>query len=668
MSNCKIHNVRFYKPKAKAIYCMSFNKKTQKLALSRYVYYAINKIEQYHYSNLQFCVFFFRSDASIEIWNLKDSPVMEKYLPSSIKNFSIEGLAWSGHRLFTVGLHALLCEYDLKQLSIKSQTSVTGQTAFCLDVNRQETRIAVGTEQGYLNIFSIVEDELVFEKFLDKQEGRILCLKYDHTGEFIASGSMDTIRVWNVKTGHAIHKMTTGRSAANKATIVWCIAVTKNMTIITGDSRGKLSFWDGTVGAQTESYQSHKADVLTLCLTDDDNEVHCAGIDANIITYRNIAVRGDLHKWVKSVQRKVHDHDVRALVMNKKYLYSGGVDGYLACSYYPPKTLLKYPPVSSHPNNCAEIASKARYILLKYPKSVELWSMGEEAEQEKKVKFGAMLPIKKKPVKLLVLQRQVKTDIGVKREGILSSTINSTGKYIAFSTMSALRLFRFDYMNNKPTLTQCELPFDNPCINMMFSPEGNQLIVAPQEGGLEVLNILNNQATRAQTIPTDKCKWNSLSCQQFLFFTYFSDIHDTITFLRFSPCGQYLIATDPESNIAVWKRTSSNYKPWEFYFKLPRHSCSPTAISVQANSMNLLIAYADHKVSKNIIKAFTSEILNYFYFRYPSLTWRLVNLPNFRPKYRTKIINCLRKTLQFVTFYIAHQMTQFCYMMIVIFK
>lgn len=41
----------------------------------------------------------------------------------------------------------------------------------------------------------------MFSKFLDKQEGRILCLKYDSTGNFIASGSMDTVRVWDVTTG-----------------------------------------------------------------------------------------------------------------------------------------------------------------------------------------------------------------------------------------------------------------------------------------------------------------------------------------------------------------------------------------------------------------------------------------------------------------------------------
>lgn len=89
----------------------------------------------------------------------------------------------------------------MRTVTKKQLLSVTGEAAYCLDIHEELNQIAVGTEQGYLNIFKIMPDEVVFNKFLDKQEGRILCLKYDPTGAFIASGSMDAIRVWNVATG-----------------------------------------------------------------------------------------------------------------------------------------------------------------------------------------------------------------------------------------------------------------------------------------------------------------------------------------------------------------------------------------------------------------------------------------------------------------------------------
>jgi len=67
--------------------------------------------------------------------------------------------------------------------------------------------------------------------------GRILSLAWDDTGNSIVTGSIDAIRVWNVNTGHAVHKMTTGRTNKNKETIVWCLAITSDFTIISGDSR-----------------------------------------------------------------------------------------------------------------------------------------------------------------------------------------------------------------------------------------------------------------------------------------------------------------------------------------------------------------------------------------------------------------------------------------------
>lgn len=73
--------------------------------------------------------------------------------------------------------------------------------------------------------------------------GRILCLTWDSSGNHIVTGSIDTVRIWNVNTGHAIHKMTTGRAISNRETIVWCLAVTDDFTIISGDSRFAITVY-----------------------------------------------------------------------------------------------------------------------------------------------------------------------------------------------------------------------------------------------------------------------------------------------------------------------------------------------------------------------------------------------------------------------------------------
>lgn len=78
----------------------------------------------------------------------------------------------------------------------------------------------------------------------------------------------------------------------NKPTIVWCLEITDDFTVITGDSRGKLTLWDGNVGSQVESYQSHKADILAISLADDENSLYCAGVDPTIVNYQKINIKG----------------------------------------------------------------------------------------------------------------------------------------------------------------------------------------------------------------------------------------------------------------------------------------------------------------------------------------------------------------------------------------
>lgn len=145
-------------------------------------------------------MFICRNDASIEIWNITGAAFIEKLIPHDITNNSIEGLAWCHERLLSVSLEGFLVEYNLLALRYNRKYSVTGQSAYCIDVNNTNTQVSIGTEQGYLNVFSVGE-EILFDKFLDKQEGKIICIKYHPNGEFIVSGSLDFIRIWNITTG-----------------------------------------------------------------------------------------------------------------------------------------------------------------------------------------------------------------------------------------------------------------------------------------------------------------------------------------------------------------------------------------------------------------------------------------------------------------------------------
>ena len=87
-------------------------------------------------------------------------------------------------------------------------------------------------------LFEICEEGLMYYKVFDKQEGnvffsfccenfsnfllfffqlgRILSLAWHSSGDFIVTGSSDAIRVWNVQTGHAVNRMSPGRSERKK--------------------------------------------------------------------------------------------------------------------------------------------------------------------------------------------------------------------------------------------------------------------------------------------------------------------------------------------------------------------------------------------------------------------------------------------------------------------
>lgn len=110
-----------------------------------------------------------------------------KFIPS-IENGSVEAVCWVKERLLSTGLSGVLVEWDLDKLVIKNTTMLTGHAAWCLDVSPDNVLIAAGTEQGYVNLFNVECEGTVYEKLFDKQEGRILCCKFDSTGKLLATG------------------------------------------------------------------------------------------------------------------------------------------------------------------------------------------------------------------------------------------------------------------------------------------------------------------------------------------------------------------------------------------------------------------------------------------------------------------------------------------------
>ncbi|XP_061715141.1 U3 small nucleolar RNA-associated protein 4 homolog [Cydia pomonella] len=582
----QVHRIRFYKPKPEPISCVSFNKTKKLLALARV-------------------------DASIELWDLKFTPYLVKFIPG-VENGSIEALCWVENRLLSTGLVGSLVEWDLEKLVVKNSVLLTGYAAWCLDLNAANTMVAVGTEQGYINLFNVEHGDIVYAKLFDKQEGRIMCCKFDKTGNFLITGSLNSIRVWNTETGHAITKISVSGSQRTNDVIIWSLAVLSENIIASGDSLGRLTFWDSALGDQIESYQTHKADILAIAVSENEEQIYCSGVDPMIMSYQKVEKNcgGEALQWMKNVQRNIHMHDVRALVMNEDTLISVGNDGYLSLSRFPPKWVKRVPPMIPGPRS--SLALQKKLLLLRYSKHLEVWRLGSPAvdqqgqlvfshnnKQETVVTNGETklevdsteainkaiqlensnrrtLRIGQNPVKLVAIHAK-------KKKTIRCCEISPSGEIIVYGTDSDIRMLKLESDDDESSTSLTKLVITGvtlPCNRIVFT-EDSRSMVMHGEGALQVLQVDPDAgATVIQTIMTNKhLKSGSI-------------LHLLIS--KKTPSKRvYLVAADTEGAIAMWSHTGQK---WEHYATLPTYNCVPSAIAFDTDKESLVITYVDQKL------------------------------------------------------------------------
>lgn len=123
--------------------------------------------------------------------------------------------------------------------------------------------------------------------------------------------------VWNVGTGHIQTRLSVLKNRSEH-TIVWAVAVLGDGTLVTGDSTGRVTFFDARsrVPIPGATFQCHTsgADVLALCVGPDGRAVYSAGVDQKVAEYTHIA-----QQWVHTGTRRLHAHDIRALAVDPPF-------------------------------------------------------------------------------------------------------------------------------------------------------------------------------------------------------------------------------------------------------------------------------------------------------------------------------------------------------------
>lgn len=433
MTDIRLHRVRFYLGDFYSINCIAYNEKNQKVALLR------RRLRKHRPSQSEV-------ESLIEIWNMQHkAPFLEQTIFDDSDNLSLlESLCWSkSGRLFSCGLNAYLNEYDLANNKIKQSYDVNSSPAWCLAIDKADELLAVGTEDGYICVFKLYDNFVEYDKVLDKTDNRILCLDWQRHAEsgnlLLFAGSIDYIKIWAYKSGKCIDSIKVG----NTRVVVWTLKVLSDQTIVSGDSNGTISFWNGKMATLNVSFNTEtKADILSLCVDNKENRVFAACVDSRITQYSRDVTRPT--NWIKGVIRRPHTHDVRALCFaGPTRLLSGGVD-----SLFMQTHLVKSGPrpLDSYASYLPNIANKISVVVtpegsfvgLQFRKYIQIWKLGcaEEGVGDNS------MPNSTNITQLSIIDNARKMLEVTSRKMLISFAMNRT--WLVYANYANLKIFHWD--------------------------------------------------------------------------------------------------------------------------------------------------------------------------------------------------------------------------------
>lgn len=133
-----------------------------------------------------------------------------------------------------------------------------------------------------------------------------------------------------------------GDDNKNTRNSIWSLLVLKDSTLISGDNRGRVQFWNGYSGNELlTTIQQHTSAILCLATNDKEDAVFASGEDSRVICLRRLNISYDnsnlniytptsalldttrqtyldsmTHcQWIYTNSHRPHSHDVRSLIV-----------------------------------------------------------------------------------------------------------------------------------------------------------------------------------------------------------------------------------------------------------------------------------------------------------------------------------------------------------------
>lgn len=237
-------------------------------------------------------------------------------------------------RLFGISMRGFIFELDMSMLTIKNVRDTYGGAAWCMASSVRDATIAVGAEDGAAHLFDYSNNRLEYIRGLPNVGSRILSIAYHPVKSQLFLGLADgTIRCVDEKNGTSFFRMT-GDVFRGLATHIWSMVVLTDSTVVTGDGRGNVQIWDGTVGVLMLNIHQNTAEILALAVTPDERQIFASGVDGRVTCIKKVTQVSSNDKstddagnvdnvnanpadsqWVYTSSHRPHSHDVYALTI-----------------------------------------------------------------------------------------------------------------------------------------------------------------------------------------------------------------------------------------------------------------------------------------------------------------------------------------------------------------